>query len=51
MCLESVTVGDCIENFCRKNQIAVIENGKVIGFQKEIREEEEKQEGLLWRII
>lgn len=34
MNLEMVTVGDCIDNFNMKGKVAVINDGKVIGFEE-----------------
>ena len=31
---EVVTVGDCIDNFNMKGKVAVINDGKVIGFEE-----------------
>lgn len=35
MNLDEVTIQDCIDMYHMKGQIAIIENGKVIGFQGE----------------
>ena len=34
MNLEMVTVGDCIDNFKMKGKVAIINDGKVIGFEE-----------------
>ena len=34
MNLEMVTVGDCLDNFEKKGKLAVINDGKVIGFEE-----------------
>lgn len=33
---ETVTVEDCVEKYCKKHKITILNDGKVIGFQEEI---------------
>lgn len=33
---EAVTLQDCIDNYEKKNRVAIISNGKCVGFVKEI---------------
>lgn len=35
MDLNELTVEDCVENYYRKGEIVILENGQVIGFRKE----------------
>lgn len=36
MNLETVTVEDCVENYYRKNKVAILNDGKLIDFKEEI---------------
>lgn len=35
MSKENITIQDCLDMYCEKGYITVIENGQVIGFAKE----------------
>lgn len=35
MDLNELTVEDCVENYYRKGEIVILENGQVLGFRKE----------------
>jgi hypothetical protein len=32
---ETITLDDCVDMFKKKQQITIIENGQVVGFEKE----------------
>ena len=39
MSLENVTIQDCLDNFELKGRTTIIENGQVVGFVKENKDE------------
>lgn len=37
---DAITIEDCLDNYIKKDEVTIIENGRVIRFEKEKKDEE-----------